>query len=205
MRHALESGTRLDRTTPHLAGDPRDVARVDAIRRGDPSAFEEVYRAYYRSLVGFIHTYVRSESIAEEEVQNLFLSIWRHRAQCAPRTTLRAYLFKAARNRALNRLRDDGVSVAASQNAIAERRMLAMGEAPAPLDQQLEASELAEAAQRAIARLAPRCRMAFTLCRSEGLSYAETAEVMGTSEHTVKIQMGRALKALRIGLAHWLP
>jgi DNA-directed RNA polymerase specialized sigma24 family protein len=47
--------------------------------------------------------------------------------------------------------------------------------------------------------------MAFTLCRAHGLSYAETAQVMGISEQTVKVQMGRALMALRAGLARWLP
>jgi RNA polymerase sigma-70 factor (ECF subfamily) len=64
---------------------------------------------------------------------------------------------------------------------------------------------MATAAERTIARLPPRCRMAFTLCRAHGLSYAETAQVMGVSEHTVKIQMARALVALRAGLARWLP
>jgi RNA polymerase sigma-70 factor (ECF subfamily) len=183
----------------------RGGARVQRIRAGEATAFEDVYRDYYRVLVGFVYTYLRSEPQAEEVVQDVFLAIWRHRAQWQPRTSLRAYLFGAARNRALNRLRDQGVASTARDDAGIEGRMLAMGEPAAAVDLQIEGAELADAARRAIARLAPRCRMAFMLCREEGLSYAETAEVMGISEHTVKIQMGRALKALRVGLAQWLP
>lgn len=188
---------------PH--DDAEGQAWVARVRGGDKRAFELIYRAYYQALVGFVFTYLRSEPIAEEEVQDLFLAIWRHRERWELRTTLRAYLFKSARNRALNRLRHEGVMIAACEGAVAENRTIAMGEAPADLEQQVEAEELAAAAQRAIEQLPPRCRMAFTLCRAHGLSYAETAQVMGISENTVKIQMARALTALRVGLARWLP
>ncbi len=199
------SPTALREYAASASEHSRDDARVQRIRAGDAAAFEDVYREQYRALVGFVYTYLRSEPQAEEVVQDVFLGVWRHRAQWQPRTSLRAYLFGAARNRALNRLRDQGVASSTRDDAGIEGRMLAMGEPPAAVDLQIEGAELAEAARRAIARLAPRSRMAFLLCREEGLSYAETAEVMGISEHTVKIQMGRALKALRVGLAQWLP
>ena len=185
--------------------DADDQAWIAQVRRGDRRAFELIYRSYYQALVGFVYNYLRSEALAEDEVQELFLAIWRHRERWEPRSTLRAYLFKGARNRALNRLRHEGVTSAACESAVAENRTIAMGEAPADLDLQAEADELAVAAQQAIIRLPPRCRMAFTLCRAHGMSYAEAAQVMGISEHTVKIQMTRALRALRAGLAHWLP
>jgi RNA polymerase sigma-70 factor (ECF subfamily) len=185
--------------------DAEDLARVARIRTGDRVAFEQMYRAYYRPLVGFVYTYLRSDSLAEEEVQELFLAIWRHRSRWELQTTLRSYLFKSARNRALNHLRHAGVASAAHADAASESRTIAMGEIQPAIDEQVEAGELAAAAQRTIDRLPPRCRMAFTLCRAHGLSYAETAQVMGISEQTVKVQMGRALMALRAGLARWLP
>ena len=177
---------------------------VDRVRAGDRVAFEGIYRTYYRRLVGFIYTYVRSDTLAEELVQDIFLSIWRQRACWDLRTTLRAYLFRCARNSALNQRRHEGVTQAASDEAMSEGRMLGMGEAPAALDSQLEADDLAVAARAAISRLPPRCRTAFTLCRGHGLSYAEAAQVMGISESTVKIQMARALAALRAALARWI-
>jgi RNA polymerase sigma-70 factor (ECF subfamily) len=203
---------RNSSVVPAHDDEPRAPALVEAderewverVRAGDRAAFESIYRSYYRRLVGFIYTYVRSETLAEELVQDIFLAIWRQRAGWDLRTTLRAYLFGCARNSALNHRRHEGVTQAASHQAMSEGRMLGMGEAPAALDSQLEADDLALAARAAISRLPPRCRMAFTLCRGHGLSYAEAAEVMGISESTVKIQMARALAALRVALARWI-
>lgn len=201
----LRTSAPNDQTTAPSRDDAEERAWVAQIRAGDRKAFERMYRSYYQPLVGFVYTYLRSEPIAEEQVQELFLAVWRQRDRWELRTTLRAYLFQSARNRALNHLRHEGVTQVACEDAAAEKRTIAMGEAPPDLHQQVEADELAAAAQLAVARLPPRCRMAFTLCRGHGLSYAETAQVMGISEHTVKIQMTRALLALRIGLARWLP
>jgi RNA polymerase sigma-70 factor (ECF subfamily) len=55
-----------------------------------------------------------------------------------------------------------------------------------------------------VAALPERRRVAFTLCRRHYLSYAEIAEVMGTTVKTVEGQIGLALKALRKSLADWL-
>jgi RNA polymerase sigma-70 factor, ECF subfamily len=203
MRH--DARPRHDQSSPSPLSGPDETALVAAVRNGDRGALESIYRAYYQRLVGFVYAYIKSEPVAEELVQELFLAIWRHRERWEIHTTLRAYLFKSARNRALNQLKHEGVTTVACESAVAERRTIAMGEAPPDPMQVIEADELATAAQRAIARLPPRCRMAFTLCRAQGLSYAETAQVMGISEHTVKVQMTRALTALRSGLAHWLP
>lgn len=206
-------GMRLD-SLPASARAPAPVAvlndaserdLVARIQAGDQAAFERLYRAWYQRLVAFTYSFVRSEPVAEELVQDLFLTIWRQRQRWELRTTLRAFLFRSARNAALNHLRHEGVSRAASDDASADARTLAMGDpSPDPHDE-AEVDELARAANAAVSRLSPRCRLAFTLCRGQGLSYAETAQVMGISEHTVKVQMARALMALRLSLARWLP
>jgi len=202
---ALRSLHGIDHPSALPRNDADSDAWVAGVRAGDRHAFELMYRAYYQRLVGFVCAYIRSESAAEEEVQELFLAIWRDRERWELHTTLRAYLFKGARNRALNHLKHEGVTIAACESAVSEKRTLAMGEPAATVQETMEAEELEAAARVAISRLPPRCRMAFNLCRAHGLSYAEAAQVMGISEHTVKIQMTRALSALRAGLAQWLP
>jgi RNA polymerase sigma-70 factor (ECF subfamily) len=204
LHHSSAVPAHDDEPTTRGLDEADEREWVERVRAGDRVAFESIYRTYYRRLVGFIYTYVRSETLAEELVQDIFLSIWRQRAGWDLRTTLRAYLFGCARNRALNQRRHEGVTQAASHQALSEGRVLGMGEAPAAVDSQLEADDLALAARAAISRLPPRCRTAFTLCRGHGLSYAEAAEVMGISESTVKVQMARALAALRLALARWI-
>jgi RNA polymerase sigma-70 factor (ECF subfamily) len=60
------------------------------------------------------------------------------------------------------------------------------------------------AIREAIAQLPERSRAVFLLCRDQGLSYADAAEVLGISPVTVKSQMGRALASLRTSLAPFL-
>jgi RNA polymerase sigma-70 factor (ECF subfamily) len=47
--------------------------------------------------------------VAEEIVQDLFLTIWRKRATLVIETSVTTYLFTAARNRAMNHLRRERV------------------------------------------------------------------------------------------------
>ena len=52
-----------------------------------------------------------------------------------------------------------------------------------------------------VARMPERRRLVYTLSRDRHLSYAEIADVLGIAPKTVEIQIGRALRDLRDGLA----
>src|SRR5215207_2149794 len=75
---------------------------VERIRAGDEAAFEALFRALAPGLCTLVTRYVHSRDIAEEIVQDLFLDIWTRRAELAIDRSIAAYLFGAARNRALN-------------------------------------------------------------------------------------------------------
>lgn len=68
----------------------------------------------------------------------------------------------------------------------------------------MQAIELAEVLEAAIARLLRRVREAYVLQRQHGLTYAEIAVEMGVSRKTAEIHLGRALKMLREELAPFL-
>jgi RNA polymerase sigma-70 factor (ECF subfamily) len=68
-------------------------------------------------------------------------------------------------------------------------------------EQLLADRQLAVAIDEALARLPERQAVAFRLLKSEGLSVAETAAVMGTTEGAVKLRAHRAYEALRALLA----
>src|SRR6476646_5817812 len=68
----------------------------DRVRRGDLAAFEELFRAMYAPLCEVADSYVRSQAIAEEIVQDLFFAIWMKRDRLPNVDSLQAYLFTAA-------------------------------------------------------------------------------------------------------------
>src|SRR5688572_32952778 len=186
----------MDERAAMPAGDAELVRRI---RAGDERALEAVFKAHYAGMASFVQRFVRSPDLAEELVQDVFLKLWSKREQLAEIETFRTYLFRAARNTALNYLR----------RAKLERRWREeQGTDDDPptsfaADEETVEQELAVAVQEAINRLPPRCREIFLLSRDGGLTYAEIARSLEISVKTVETQMGRALKSLRASLHHF--
>lgn len=174
-----------------------DRMLVRRIRTGDERALEVVFKAHFAGMAAFVHRYVRSPDVAEELVQEIFLKLWTKREQLADIDTLKTYLYRAARNQALNWLRRQKL----------ERRWQEeqsdMGEPSATTGADDDASEqeVAAAVRSAIDRLPPRCREVFLMSRDGGMTYSEIASALEISVKTVETQMGRALKSLRGALA----
>lgn len=183
-----------------FAAVPADEARLIALlRSGDAEAFERVYRSYVVVLCQLADSYVRSRDTAEDIVQDLFTWLWANRHGFQPEHGLRAYLFGAVRNRALNALRHEATAsrVSLVQSSTATR-------VSAAADAELMASDLATAIQAAVESLPPRCREVFVLLRTQTLTYAEVAVILGISPKTVEVHMTRALAVLRARLGPWL-
>ncbi len=186
------------------ARDRRELAWLERARTGDEQAFEALFRAYVEPLCSFAYSYVESEPAAEEIVQDLFARLWERRESLEVPRNVQAYLYGATRNRAINYLRDARVETTFLQRALRIGQARAMAPRPAPPEEELNARALAEAVERAVAELPPRCREVFVLTREQHLSYAEAAGVLHISPKTVEIHMGRALALLRDKLGPWL-
>jgi len=187
----------------HARGDrPRDAELVARVRLGDASAFEALFHAYYEPLCGFVLGYVRSAEVAEDVVQGLFAYLWERRAEWEVRGTPRSYLYCAARNRALSLLRHD--RVAARWEAGALREITSRPGAKPSADDRVRSHELAEALARAVERLPPRRRQAYTLRWQHDLSLAEIASVMEVTVKCVELQLASASKAIREALGEFL-
>jgi RNA polymerase sigma-70 factor (ECF subfamily) len=176
-----------------------DRELLDRLRQGDRDAFDTVFRAHYATLVGVAERIVGERAVAEELGQDVMLELWRRHETLVVDESLRAYLVRAARNRALNHLRHERMVVRTAPRAAGET--VTLPDAPGNLVE----DELEAAVREAVASLPERCREVFELSRGQGLRYAEIAGVLGISVKTVEAQMGKALRVLRERLAPFLP
>ncbi len=176
-----------------------DAELLRRLRLGDERALEAVFRAHYPAMVTVVRRIVFAPDVAEELVQDVFFKLWTKRENLAEIDALKTYLYRAARNTALNHLRRLKLEQAH------EEREATKGE-PATIestDDSATASELTDAVQAAINRLPARCREIFLMSREGGLTYGEIATELGISIKTVETQMGRALKSLRLSLGQF--
>jgi RNA polymerase sigma-70 factor (ECF subfamily) len=168
------------------------------LRAGDDEAYAAIFREHYPALVVNATRLLGERALAEEIAQDVLLELWRRRDTLELTGPVRAYLHSAARNRALNRLR---------QGRTAQRgEVYVKGptEAP-PADSRVISGELAGAVAEAISSLSGPQREVFEMSRTRGLTYNEIAALLGISVKSVEARMGRALKQLREHLAPWLP
>jgi len=174
---------------------------VADIRAGDAAAFKGMFRAYYEPLHVFALGYVQDSAIGDELVQDVLCWVWEHRATWVVDTSLKTYLFGAVRNRVLNYLRRQRITQRWVQESAADALASPESLRGEPADARVTEDEFARALHRELERLPARCREAYVLRWRHDLSYREIADQMGTSVKTVEVQIAKALKMLRQGLA----
>ena len=171
-------------------------ALVPRIRRGDERAFETLFRTHYDALCEFTTRYVREAALAEELVQDLFADLWARRQTWDVRESVRAYLFAAARHRALN-LRKRQAMESDWQQDQASDDIHVLHPLPETPDAAFERADLRARLDTALEALPERCRLVMHLRWREQMRYAEIATVMGISVKGVEIQLARGLAAIR--------
>lgn len=176
---------------------------VARIRSGDVAAFRMLYDEYAQGLLGFALSQLRSRELAEEVVQELFLSLWKYRQNWVLTRALKPYLFGALRNRITSYRRTMAARHELRQSMDDPVREIALHPGSAATDDLVREADLLLALERAVAALPRRCRETFLLVRQQQLSYAEAASVLGVSVKAVEMNMVRAFQALRKHLADW--
>lgn len=173
---------------------------VDGLKAGERSVFDEIFRAYYQELVGFCMRYVSDQDMASEIVQDMFVKIWIKREDLFVTSSLKAYLYRATQNHALNHL---------NQLKIQDKYTSYIGFQTAdggnsPLDK-LQENDLEKEIKRAVLSLPEKRRQVFEMSRHEGLKNKQIAEKLNISVKTVENQMTKALEQLRNILKEYLP
>ncbi|MCW9095874.1 MAG: RNA polymerase sigma-70 factor [Ignavibacteriaceae bacterium] len=169
---------------------------VEKIITGNHNAFEILFKTYSQKLIYFSRRYVRDKQIAENIIQDVFLTIWQNKKNLDPTKNIQSYLFTAVKNESLKQLRHLNVENQQRENV---SRLSIVELTP---DETIDQKELREELNKAINDLPDKCREIFAMSRFDQLKYSEIADILGISVKTVETQMGRALKKLREQLAH---
>ncbi|MBK6485529.1 MAG: RNA polymerase sigma-70 factor [Gemmatimonadetes bacterium] len=185
--------------TPDAAAASGDSELIRRLRAGDERALEEIFRHYYAGMCGFVRRFVYAPDVAEELVQDVFFKLWAKRESLTEIDAVRTYLFRAARNTALNFLRRKKLENAWEEQEAARGEPLSV----VATDDDASTDEVTRAVNGAVDKLPPRCREIFLMSREGGMTYAEIAHSLGISIKTVETQMGRALRSLRLSLARY--
>jgi RNA polymerase sigma-70 factor (ECF subfamily) len=177
--------------------DP-DVQLMLALRAGDDSAFDGLFARWAAPLLRYLERIVGDHGTAEELVQETFLRVHGARGRYEARARFSTWLYRIATNLALNELKRPRRRHPHESN---EERAIPLT-APSPAtDAVVEARRMGARLEGELAQLPERQRMALWLSAAEGHSYAEIAQILETSEKSVKalVHRGRAALVAKMG------
>jgi RNA polymerase sigma-70 factor (ECF subfamily) len=172
------------------AADNEIRARLAA---DDSSALEMIWDQYASDLLGFLVCLHCSRPDAEDSLQDVFVTIARKRKSIARARNLKAYLFRMARNLALNRIKRS------RRNRERDRRYSAnwlMYKTGSPEDGEDQAERTGEIAT-ALAALPEKQRSVIVLKFFRDKNFREIAEILDISENTAASRFRYGMKKLR--------
>ena len=185
------------RGTPY--GGLRDGQLVELVAQQDAGALEALYDRYGRAAYSLARRILTEETLAQDVVQEVFLSLWRDaRRFDAGRGTVATYLLSMTHHRAVDVVRreenlrrwrtsDEGLELAPDPKARVE--------------DEVEASERRAEVRAALKDLPDPQRQALLLAYFGGYTQREVSALVGVPLGTVKSRMAAGMRKMREALS----
>ena len=177
----------------------RDGQLVELVAQQDAGALEALYDRYGRAAYSLARRILTEETLAQDVVQEVFLSLWRNaRRFDAGRGTVATYLLSMTHHRAVDVVRreenlrrwrtsDEGLELAPDPKARVE--------------DEVEASERRAEVRAALKDLPDPQRQALLLAYFGGYTQREVAALVGVPLGTVKTRMAAGMRKMKEALS----
>jgi RNA polymerase sigma factor (sigma-70 family) len=170
-----------------------DEALIALLERGEEDALAELYDRYGQVAYSLAYRMLRNETLAEDAVQEAFLTVWRNAARFVPeRAKASTWLLTIVHRRAVDLVRReerrrtepfaDGAEPASAEGSAADEAWLRLQR---------------ERVQEALRHLPDEQREALELAYYGGFTQSELAERLGQPLGTIKSRMFAGLARLR--------
>jgi len=165
-----------------------DATLVEAARRGDSEAIEELVRETHRSVYGLVFRLVGNHDDAADVMQEVYVRIWRGLRNFRGDAGFATWAYRIAANTAVSFLKKRGREAAPMDPADLE-----------PLEQPVPAQNEpadAEALEAALAKLPAPMRTVVVMKDVYGFTLEEIAKQVGATEGAVKVRLFRARRKI---------
>lgn len=175
-----------------------DDFNISRLIHGDRSVFDELFVLMYDVLCQYSFSIVKSDHDAEDIVQEVFITLWMGRSELSIHTNLRAYLYRAVRNRSIDFLR----KTATRSNLIEHAAIISETDYQVNLEyptetEELKLKKLANLVTFEADKLPERCREIYFLKHRDGFTILEISEILEMSQKTVEMRLRDAILILR--------
>ena len=184
----------------------RDEELVALCKQGQGEYFDLLVRRYMEKAFHIAFDFTRNTETAKDLSQDAFLRAFSNIRQFDGRSSFYTWFYRILVNLCLDHARRKGRVVWESLDSLNETP----GEQPQLADtsfqpeQEAIAGEAKRRADKTLETMPKKQRTAFLLRNHQGLSIADIAKVMKTTEGTVRVYLHRAVAALRQSLVEFV-
>lgn len=200
MKHGpqkMQSARRLSAVDERTNSGDGLVTLMEAVQRGDRSAFAALYDQLSPSVYGLARRVVRDPARAEEVVQDAMVEVWRRATRFdSEQGSVRSWVLMITHRRAVDRVRTE------QSRRDREERVASRDQEP-PSDvvsDTVEHDFERQRVVRALDALTPLQREAVKLAYYSGLTHQEIAEALDAPLGTVKTRIRDGMIRLRDSL-----
>jgi RNA polymerase sigma-70 factor (ECF subfamily) len=186
---ALPAALATGETPREAAASPRDDALVEACRRGEREAFDQLVTRYQRGIYRLCYRYVNNHEDANDLTQEVFLRAWRGIRRFRGRSAFSTWLYRIGVNTCLN--------FRASRRPPTQELPEAIADGRAGAVERIASDERARRVREAVSRLPEKQRATLILKIYHELTHQEVARILGSTVGTVKANLFHALGNLR--------
>lgn len=166
------------------------------IKAGDQQAYKEVYEKFSKFLFQVAYNKVRDQVVAEDIVQNIFISIWEKRADLQVKDP-KHYLLGCLKYAVINYIRSQ----------VMENKYLAFSKNNSNGDEEIfsliEVNDLSAIIEKGISSLPDKTQEIFRLSRFGHQSTKNISMDLKISEKTVEYHITRSIKFIKAYLKHY--
>ena len=179
------------------------------VKAGDDAAFDYLVQKYRRPIISFMYRMAHNAATAEELAQEVFLRVYRSRANYEPSAKFSTWLYRIATNLGVNHARDTRHERAENTLNLDEPDS-ETGQTPdladktPSVEEEILRRERLSAIRQKIEALPERQRMAVLMHKYQQMDYRQIAEVLKLSESATKSLLFRAYEALRTQLKEFV-
>ncbi len=174
-----------------------DHELVTAVRRGEDTAFEELFSRYRGRIRAYVSGIIGDPDQAEDLTQEVFISVLRRLRDTERPIAFKPWVYRIAKNACIDELRRARRSheVLFDQRESEDEADDLLASAPGP-EAAVESKQLLEALRGAFRGVSELHHRILVLRELEGLSYGEIGERLGMSRPVVESTLFRARRRL---------
>jgi RNA polymerase sigma-70 factor (family 1) len=169
-----------------------DIELLNNLKQNKISAFNSIYQLYSKSLYIYLLHKLKDPDQCNDVLQDIFITIWEKREQLEIDISVKAYLYQAARFKIIDIYRRD----VKYQKYLAELAIYIIE--PDTITDRIDSRQKLTEIENAINNLPEKMREIFILSRFEHQTTHDIASKTNLSPQTVKNQISKALRILRI-------